>query len=347
MNLRPLGRSGLEVSEICLGTMTWGSQNDEAEAHRQLDYAVGEGVTFIDTAEAYPTTPATEANLGSTEEYIGSWLARRGRRDDLVIATKVAGKGNSLIRDGAPISRAGIRQAIEGSLRRLRTDYVDLYQLHWPNRGSYHFRQSWAFDPSQQDGEQARAEIAEAMQALGELVAEGKARHVGLSNETAWGTAQYLAAAEREGLPRIASIQNEYSLLHRIFDLDLAEVCIHEGVGLLAYSPLATGILTGKYSGGVIPPGSRATILPGLRGRYNPIALEAADAYAALAREAGLDPAQMALAFCLTRPFITSAIIGATSLEQLKTNIGAARVRLGDDVMAGIAKLHRSYPIPM
>lgn len=342
-----LGRTGLTVSEICLGTMTWGTQNSEAEAHEQLDYALEQGVSFIDTAEAYPTTPSSVEVVGRTEEIIGGWLQRRGRRDDIVLASKVAGQGNRNIREGAPISAGTIRTALEGSLRRLRTDYIDLYQLHWPNRGSYHFRQSWNYDPNVQDATAARANIEEILDALNQLVEAGKVRHIGLSNETAWGTWQYLRIAEAKGLPRVASIQNEYSLMHRIFDLDLAELSLHEDVGLLAYSPLAAGILTGKYSGGSVPAGSRGSINKGLGGRLTASSLEVADKYREVARRHGLEPAQMAIAFCLSRPFMTSVIVGATSLNQLRNNIAGAEVKLSSDATADIAAIHRRYPIPL
>jgi aryl-alcohol dehydrogenase-like predicted oxidoreductase len=262
----------------------------------------------------------------------------------VVLATKIAGRGNrSVGRDGAPIGPANLRPALEGSLKRLRTDHVDLYQLHWPNRGSYHFRQSWAFDPSRQSRSEPEEMLA-ILAALGELVAEGKVRHVGLSNESAWGTATFLRLAEAQGLPRVVSIQNEYNLLHRIFDLDLAELCHHEDVGLLAFSPLAAGMLSGKYEGGARPPGSRATINPDLAGRINPYSEPAVAAYVALARRRGLDPARVALAFCATRPFMASVLLGATSTAQLATDLAAAELRLDGEVMTEIAAVRRRYP---
>lgn len=347
MKHRPLGRTGLSVSEICLGTMTWGTQNTEDEAHRQMEYGVDHGVTFIDTAEMYPTTPLSAETFGRTEEITGTWLAKPGNREKVVLATKITGAGNEKIRGGAPITPASIREAVEGSLKRLRTDVIDLYQLHWPNRGSYHFRKSWTYDPSGQDPKAERAGIEEVLHALAELVAAGKIRHVGLSNETAWGTMQFLQIAEAQGLPRMASIQNEYSLMHRIFDLDMAELALNEDIGLLAYSPLAAGLLSGKYSGGAIPDGSRGAINKGLGGRHTPSAVLVADAYAGIARRFGLDLAQMSLAFCLTRPFMTSVIIGATNMEQLETNIAAAGVVLPEAALKEIADVHRKHPIPM
>ncbi len=347
MKYNMLGRTDIKVSEICLGTMTWGSQNNEAEAHQQLDYALDKGVNFIDTAELYPTTPLSPETYGDTERFIGSWLAARGNRDKIVLASKVAGPGRPYIRGGQPMTRAGILEAIDGSLKRLRTDYLDLYQLHWPNRGHYHFRQAWTYDPSSQDPERTADELAEVLETTGELVKAGKIRAVGLSNETAWGTMQFLKLSESRGLPRIASIQNEYNLLYRAFDLDLAEVSHHENVGLLAYSALAAGLLTGKYLGGVRPEGSRITKNGDLGGRYQPLQEPAVAAYVALAREHGIDPAQLALAFCLTRPFMTSVIIGATSMDQLATDIAAAEVTLSDDIMKALQNLHRRYPAPI
>ncbi|MCV3738445.1 aldo/keto reductase [Rhizobium sp. TRM96647] len=347
MKYNLLGRTGIKVSEICLGTMTWGSQNSEAEAHLQLDFALDAGVNFIDTAELYPTTPVSPETYGATERFIGSWLAARGNRDKVVLASKVAGPGRSYIRGGGPMTRAAILEAVEGSLERLRTDYLDLYQLHWPNRGHYHFRHSWAYDPSNQDPARTGAELAEILETLGELHKAGKIRAVGLSNETAWGTMQFLKLSDTLGLPRMASIQNEYNLLYRSFDLDLAELAHHEDVGLLAYSPLAAGLLTGKYLGGARPDGSRLTINGDLGGRYQPHQEPAVAAYAALAREHGLDLSQLALAFCLTRPFMASVIIGATTMEQLKIDIAAADVALSADVLDGIARIHRQYPAPI
>ena len=347
MKYRPLGRTGLDVSEICLGTMTWGSQNSEAEAHTQMDYAFGRGVNFFDTAEMYPTTPPAKETVGRTEEIVGSWLKASGRRDDIILATKITGAGSDNVRDGAPITPGAIRAAVDASLGRLQTDVIDLYQLHWPNRGHYHFRKSWTYDPSGQDPVAVRDDIHAVLETLGELVKAGKIRHVGLSNETCWGTAQFLQIAEAAGLPRVASLQNEYGLMHRIFDLDLAELSLNEDVGLLAYSPLATGLLTGKYSGGALPPGSRATIVKNLGGRYTPSAILVADEYVAIAKRHGLNPSQMAIAFCLTRPFMASVIIGATSVEQLGTNIDAADIVLGPDVLADIAAVYRRFPLPL
>jgi aryl-alcohol dehydrogenase-like predicted oxidoreductase len=236
MRYNTLGRTGIKVSEICLGTMTWGSQNTPTEAHGQLDYAFELGVNFIDTAELYPTTPLAAETYGNTERIIGDWLAARGRRDDVVLATKVAGSGRPYIRNGGPITPEGIDAAIDASLKRLKTDYVDLYQVHWPNRGHYHFRNAWSYDPSKQDKAHVAADLNAILDKLGDVVKAGKVRAIGLSNDTAWGTMKMLDLSEKHGLPRIASIQNEYNLLYRAYDLDLAELSHHEDVGLLAYS---------------------------------------------------------------------------------------------------------------
>ncbi len=347
MKYKKLGRTDLSVSEICLGTMTWGTQNTEAQAHEQIDHAVEQGVNFLDTAELYPTTPVSADTYGRTEEIIGTWLKKTGRRSEIILASKIAGSGRPHIRDGRDIASATIREAVDASLKRLQTDYLDLYQIHWPNRGTYHFRNSWSFDASQQNREKAAADIAEILETLGEIVKEGKIRAIGLSNESAWGTLRYLRLSEKRNLPRVASIQNEYNLLYRQFDLDLAEVSHHEDVGLLAYSPLAAGILTGKYQDGQRPDGSRATINTDLGGRLTPYQEPAVRAYLDIASRHGLDPAQMALAFCLSRPFMASVIIGATTVEQLKTDLGAVKVTLSEEVMKDIAEIHRRYPMTL
>jgi aryl-alcohol dehydrogenase-like predicted oxidoreductase len=347
MKYKKLGRTDISVSEICLGTMTWGTQNTEAEAHEQMDYSVEKGVNFFDTAELYPTTPVSAETQGRTEEYIGTWFEKTGKRKDIVLATKIAGTGRSYLRNGDGADARNIQIAVEASLKRLRTDYIDLYQIHWPNRGHFHFRQSWHYDPFKQDCEKAVANMVDILETLGELVKAGKIRAIGLSNETTWGTQKYLTLAEQTGLPRVASVQNEYNLLYRHFDLDMAELSHHEDVGLLAYSPLAAGLLTGKYVGGVKPAGSRASINGDLGGRLQPLQEAPTKAYLDIAARHGLDPAAMALAFCLTRRFMTSAIIGATSMEQLRTDLGSLEVKLSHDVLGEIEKVHRQYPAPL
>lgn len=346
MQMKPLGRTGIMVTDLCLGTMTWGTQTTEAEGHAQIDAALDAGINFVDTAEMYPVTPISAETVGATEAIIGTWLARTGRRADMVLATKVTGANGGFCRDGEPISADAIRRALDGSLRRLQTDYIDLYQLHWPNRGSYCFRQNWTYDPSGQD----RAATVQHMEdVLGELqrqVEAGRIRHVGLSNETAWGTMMWLRVAEANGWPRMQSIQNEYSLLHRLFDTDLSEVAANEQVGCLSYSPLAAGLLSGKYAGGAVPAGSRASINGDLGGRLTPRVHDAVAAYAEIAARHGLDLVQMALAFARSRPFMTSVIFGATTQDQLERALGAIGLELPDEVLAEIDAAHKAHPMP-
>ncbi len=346
MQYRNLGNSDIRVSEICLGSMTWGTQNSEAEGHAQIDCALDHGVNFIDTAELYPANPMAAETVGRTEEIIGSWIKSSGRRAEVILASKVAGEGADFIQDGIDISPQKIRVSLDGSLKRLQTDTIDLYQLHWPNRGSYHFRQNWRYDPVPQDTQQTLDHIHETLECLGELITAGKIRKIGLSNETCWGTSQFLRIAADNGFPRVVSLQNEYSLLYRTHDLDLAELCHHEQVGLLPYSPLGGGLLTGKYKNGARPNGSRLTITPDLFGRVHDGIWPVLDAYLSVASRHGLDPAQMAIAFCNQRPFVTSSIIGATSLDQLTNNIAASELELGTEVLEDILSVYRRYPIP-
>lgn len=343
MEMRKLGRSDLDVSLICLGTMTWGEQNTEQEAFEQLDYAVGEGINFIDAAEMYPVPPKAETQ-GLTEQYLGNWLARRGRRDDLVIASKVAGPGNGLtyLRDGPRLTRDHIRAACDASLKRLQTDYIDLYQVHWPDRNTNFFGK---LGYRHKDGEEYTP-IEETLGALHELVQEGKIRHIGLSNETPWGTMKYLQLAEQHGWPRPVSIQNPYNLLNRTFEQGLAEVAHRENVGLLAYSPLAFGMLTGKYLDGQLPENARMTLFQRFARYKGERAEQATRAYCDLAREHGLSPAQLALAWVNSRSFLTSNIIGATTMEQLRENIGSARVTLSDEVVKQLEVLHQEFTYP-
>jgi len=339
-----LGKTGMTVSALCLGSMTWGRQNTEAEGHGQMDMALAAGVDFWDTAEIYPVNPVTVDRAGRTEEIIGNWFATRGGRDRVTLATKAAGQGQAL-RGGAGLTGAVLRQAVEGSLRRLQTDYIDLYQLHVANRGSYHFRNIWTYDPRGTDRTQIDAHMLDILTVSSELIAEGKIRHLALSNETVWGTGRWLALADQHGLPRIASVQNEYSLLCRQFDSDWAEFSVQEDMPLLAFSPLAAGILSGKYAGDQIPPGSRRVANPTLSGRITPLVFPAAAAYCAVALRHGLDPCQMAIAFCLSRPFHVIPIIGAASLAQLAVNLGSD-LTLPPDVLADIDAAHRAHPQP-
>lgn len=342
MKRRPLGRTGLEVSVVGLGTMTWGQQNSEAEAHEQLDVAVAAGVNFVDAAEMYPVPPMAQTQ-GRTEQYLGSWLKSRRNRDRVLLATKVTGPAEMpWLRGGPRPSRAQIRQAIEASLRRLQTDYVDLYQVHWPDRGTNFFGR---LGYEHKDGESAVA-IEETLGALAELVKEGKARHVGVSNETPWGLAEYLRLARERGWPRVASIQNPYNLLNRSFEVGLAEFAHREEVGLLAYSPLAFGVLSGKYLGGARPDGARLTLFSRFQ-RYTGERVErAVRKYVDLARQHGLDPAQMALAYVHARPFVASALVGATNLAQLRANLAAADLELPAQIVAAIENIHRDHSNP-
>ena len=342
----PLGRTDLMVTELCLGSMTWGSQNTLEDGHAQIDRALDAGINFIDTAEMYPVNPVKAETVGRTEEIIGEWFAKTGRRDEVILATKHSGEGLKAVRNGAPITKESIPQVIEGNLKRLKTDYIDLYQFHWPNRGSYHFRKSWGFDPSHQNRAETVAHMEEALDALQRQVEKGNIRHFGLSNESAWGTQMWLEAQARVGGPRVVSIQNEYSLLCRLYDLDLGELAVNEDVTLLAYSPLAAGLLTGKYQNGAVPDGSRMSLNGDLGGRKTERAFAAVEAYLDIAKRHGLDPVQMALAWTLTRPFPVSAIFGATSMAQLDVALGAAEVTLSDAVLKDIEAAHKAHPMP-
>jgi len=342
MKLRPLGRTGLLVSVAGLGTMTWGEQNSESQAHEQLDYALAQGVNFIDAAEMYPVPPKAETQ-GRTEQYIGSWLKARRNRDRIILATKVTGPADMpWLRGGSRPSRAQVREALEASLRRLQTDHVDLYQVHWPDRATNFFGR---LGYEHKDGESA-VPIEETLEALARLVAEGKVRHVGISNETPWGLSEYLRLAREKGWPRVASIQNPYSLLNRSFEVGLAEFAHREQVGLLAYSPLAFGVLSGKYLGGARPAGARLTLFSRFQ-RYTGERIErAVRAYVELARRHGLDPAQMALAYVYARPFLASALVGATTMAQLRDDIAAAQLVLPSEVVAAIENIHRDHSNP-
>lgn len=345
MQYRKLGRTGIDVSLIGLGTMTFGEQNTQKEAHAQLDYAVDQGINFIDTAELYAIPPRAET-YGKTEEIIGNWLAKTGKRDEIVLASKVCGPGGDWlphIRDGQTrLDRHNITKAIDGSLKRLKTDYIDLYQLHWPDRKTNFFgRLGYEHDPDDQP-----TPILETLQLLTDLVSQGKVRHIGVSNETPWGVMRFIQLAECMNMPRIVSIQNPYSLLNRIFEIGLAEIAHRADVGLLAYSPLGFGMLSGKYLDGAKPKGARLTKWPDYDRYSNDSALAATTEYVQLARDHGLDPAQMALAYVNSRNFLTSNIIGATTMEQLTANIDSINVTLSDEVLAGIEAIHTRYPNP-
>lgn len=344
MDYRRLGRTDLDVSAICLGTMTWGEQNTEAEGHAQMDYAVEQGVNFFDTAELYAIPPRPETQ-GATERIIGSWFKARGNRDKIILASKVCGRGgNTWFRDDKSptrLTRKQINEAVEKSLKRLQTDYIDLYQIHFPERPMPWGSNPTRFGAAAYEKAEDETSIPEQLDAFAELVKAGKIRHLGLSNESAWGTMRFVTDSERRGTPRVQSIQNAYNLLNRTFETNLAEIALHEQVGLLAYSPLAQGYLTGKYLDGARPAGARTTLFNRGQRYEGPGAEEATRRYLAVAREAGLDPAQMALAFVNSRPFVTANIIGATSMEQLKTDIGSIDLKLSADVEAQIDAVHQ------
>ncbi|MGO1501297.1 MAG: NADP(H)-dependent aldo-keto reductase [Marinobacter sp.] len=343
MQTRKLGNTDIDVSLICLGTMTWGEQNTEQDAFEQLDYATSEGVNFIDAAEMYPVPPRAKTQ-GLTEAYLGSWLAKRGRRDDLVITSKAAGPGNGLsyLRNGPRLTRDHIIEACDASLKRLQTDYIDLYQVHWPDRNTNFFGKLGY----EHDAEEQATPIEETLEALNELVEAGKVRHIGISNETPWGTMEYLRLAREKGWPRIASIQNPYNLLNRSFEVGMAEIANREQAGLLAYSPLAFGMLSGKYLGGKWPEKARMTLFERFSRYTNERGLDATRAYVELAQQNGLSPVQMALAYVNTRSFVTSNIIGATTMEQLRENLGALSVNLSPDVLETIEAIHQEFTYP-
>lgn len=340
MTLRTI--DGKEVSKICLGTMTWGQQNTEAEAHEQISYALDRGINMLDAAEMYPVPPRAETQ-GRTEEYIGTWFKKTGLRDKYILATKAAGPNPEFhyLRGGPRFTREQLMEAVDGSLRRLQTDCIDLYQLHWPDRYTNFFGQRGYLHR-----EQPETPIDETLRALQELVAAGKIKTIGLSNETPWGTMKFLELADREGLPRVESIQNPYGLLNRTYEIAMAEVSHREDVGLLAYSPLGMGLLTGKYRHGAKPEGSRMAVFERFTRYDGKETLEATEQYLQLADEHGLNPTHMALAFVNTRPFVLSNIIGATSMEQLKMNIDSLDVTLNKDVLKGIEAIQQRIPNP-
>ena len=344
MEYNKLGQTDIEVSRICLGTMTWGEQNTEKEAHEQLDYAIESGINFIDVAEMYPVPPREET-YGLTESYIGNWLSKRKDRDKIILASKVAAKAEWLpyIRGGQiKLDKKNIVQALEDSLRRLKTDYIDLYQMHWPDRDTNFFGKLAYYHAPEKDG----IPIAETLAVLDELVKQGKIRAIGISNETPWGCAEYLRISREKELPRIFSIQNPYNLLNRTFEIGISEFSHREQVRLLAYSPLAFGALSGKYLNNQKPEGARLTLFERFNRYLNPQATKATEAYVNLAKKNDLDPSQMALSYVSSRPFLTSNIIGATSMEQLKMDIESINIELSDDVIKDIESIHEKIPNP-
>lgn len=346
MQIKELGRTGIKVTDLCLGTMTFGTQTAADEAHAQIDMALDAGINFVDTAEMYPVNPVRAETIGRSEAIIGDWIARTGRRTDMVLATKHSGEGLKQVRDGAPISSQTIPKVIEQSLKRLKTDYIDLYQFHWPNRGSYMFRKNWTYDPTGQNRSDTIAHMEDALGALSREVERGTIRAFGLSNESAWGTTQWLNTADRIGGPRVATVQNEYSLLCRLYDTDMAEMSINEDVGLLAFSPLGAGFLTGKYQGGAVPDGSRMSLVPEMGGRVSPRVFDSVTAYQTIAAKHGLDPIHMALSFTTSRPFLASSIFGATTLDQLRHILKGKDLTLPQEVLDDINDAHRAHPMP-
>ncbi len=348
MQHRLLGDTSISVSKICLGSMTWGEQNSEADAHQQLDYALAHGVNFIDTAEMYPVPPCRET-YATTERYIGSWLKQRGKRDDLVLASKIAGPTSanrleSYIRNGNDFSRAQILAACEASLSRLQTDYLDLYQLHWPERQTNFFGRLGVSSLAEDESFTPFEEIVDAM---GELVKQGKIRSYGLSNETPWGTLNYLQLADSQAeKPRVASVQNPYNLLNRSYEVGMSEISLRENIPLLAYSPLAFGVLSGKYRHGAMPAGSRLALFERFQRYTKPKAFEAVERYAAIAEQAGISLATLSLAFVTQQDFVASNIIGATTLEQLRENIASAEVTLSSDIIEAINAVHAEISNP-
>ncbi len=349
MKYTTLGTTDLKISQICLGTMTWGNHNNQEEGHAQMDYALEQGVTFWDTSEMY-AVPPTKETYGTTETIIGNWFEKNGRRDEVILASKISPE-LPYIRKNNLIDRPNILKAVDDSLTRLKTDYIDLYQLHWPsNRPTYHFNRDWGYTPTKTDKTALLANQMEVLETLDQLIKAGKIRHWGLSNETAWGTVQYCELAEKANAPKPASLQNEYSLMRRRDDLNISEICMIEGLSYLPWSPLAMGVLSGKYLGNAKPKGARLTYDELSQTRYGYRLTDnvekATKLYVEVAKANDLDPNQMAIAFCLTRPFVTSPIIGATSLEQLTTNIGAINCELSKDVLQEIEKIYQQYPVP-
>lgn len=345
MQYRNLGNTDTAVSVICLGTMTWGEQNSQAEAFAQMDYALAKGVNFFDTAELY-SVPPKATTYGRTEAIIGEWFKQKGQRNKVILASKIAGPGADWIphiRNGkTAFNRQYIKTALDASLRRLQTDYIDLYQLHWPERKTNYFGQLGfvAEDESQQTS------FLETLQALDEQVKAGKIGHIGLSNETPWGVMRFLQVAEKNDLPRIVSVQNPYNLLNRSYEVGMAEISWREKVGLLSYSPLGFGTLSGKYLNDALPSGSRLALFPHYTRYSSANAVHAIKRYVALAQKHRLDPAQMALAYVNSRPFLTSTIIGATSMAQLEMNIDSINVQLTEAVLNEIETIHSEYPNP-
>jgi len=346
MQMTKLGRTDINVSKYCLGSMLWGTKNTVAEGHAQIEAALDAGINFVDTAEMYPVPPTADT-VGGSETVIGEWFAKTGRRKDMVLATKHSGEGLSHVRGGAAITAQTIPQTVEASLKRLQTDYIDLYQFHWPNRGSYMFRKNWTYDPTGQDRAETIQNIEDCLGALQNEVDAGRIRAFGMSNDSAWGLTQWANAAERGHGPRVCAVQNEYSLLCRLADTDLAEALHHEDIGMLSFSPLAAGLLTGKYQNGAAPADSR--LVEGankLGGRMTDRAPIATQAYLDIAAKHGIDPVHMALAWVRDRPFMASVIFGASDMDQLTHILEGTDLELSSEVLDDIDTAHRAHPMP-
>ena len=348
MDYNNLGKTSLKVSSYCLGTMTFGESTDEDDAHLQINESYDAGINFIDTAEMYPTCPIRPETTGDTEKIIGNWIAlNKEKRDKIILASKIVGNGFKSIRDGVSINKKSISLAIEGSLKRLKTDYIDLYQLHWPNRGSYHFRRFWNYNPDFLSPDVIEEEINEILFTLNSLKEDGKIRAIGLSNETCWGAMKYVNAVKSYENLNIASIQNEYNLMCRLYDTDLNELSINENIPLIAYSPLARGLLTGKYNEKNIPSNSRLS-RDGqnlLNEILNDRSLDAVSQYMNLAREYSINPIHMSLSFCKQRPFMGSVIFGATNIKQLRLIIEGLNVVLSTEIMEKINLINKKFPL--
>jgi aryl-alcohol dehydrogenase-like predicted oxidoreductase len=346
MKTLPLGRTNISVSEWCLGTMTFGNQTPQDDAHRQIDMALDAGINFLDTAEMYPVNPIAAETIGLSEEVIGHWIKGTGRREEIVVATKVSGNNPGWVRDGRGYDGDVIRETIDASLKRLQTDVIDLYQMHWPVRGSYMFRQNWTYDPSTQNRAETMDHMMDVLTALDEAVKAGKIRAIGMSNESAWGMTQWTRLADENNLPRMATLQNEYSLMCRLYDTDLAETAVNEDITLLSFSPLACGLLSGKYQNGVVPEVSRMKLNPQMGGRMTDRTLPVTQVYLDLAAKHGLDPIHMAMAWQRSRPFPVSAIFGTTTSDQLAHLLAGHAVTLSEDLCKEIDQTHRANPMP-
>ena len=343
MKFKKLGNTDLDVSLICLGTMTWGTQNSEKDAFEQMDYSLSKGINFFDTAELYSVPPTAES-YGKTEIMIGNWFEKRKNREKIILASKVAGPGLDWIRDGKnSFDEDGIKKAIDGSLKRLKTDYIDLYQLHWPERSTNCFgRRDFVY----REDEREWNNFENILQSLEKFIKSGKIRYIGMSNETPYGLSKYLELSKNKNLPRMMSVQNPYSLVNRTYEIGMSEISIREKCGLLVYYPLAAGALSGKYRNGQMPKNSRLSLFEGWERMINPLAMRAYDEYYKLAKEYNLTMVQLAQAFVNSRPFVTSNIIGATSMKQLKENVDSIKIKLDEEIIKEINSIHKNNPNP-